>query len=187
MTIVGYGRVSTTDQHPEAQQDALAAAGCDKTFIDEGVSGKLASRPRWDACREYLRTGDILVITKLDRLGRSTKNLIEISSWLSDNGIALKVIDQDIDTTTPAGKLFFTILAAIAEFEHDLIVQRTKDGLAAARARGRRGGGQPKLKRSQVKRARELYDANVMTVAEIGQQFGVSRQTIYRALAEKSS
>jgi DNA invertase Pin-like site-specific DNA recombinase len=185
MTIVGYGRVSTTDQHPEAQHDALTKAGCDKLFIDEGASGKLASRPRWDACREYLRPGDQLTITKLDRLGRSIQNLLEISAWLREQGIELKVIDQAIDTMTIEGRLFFAILAAIAEFEHELIVQRTKDGLAAARARGRKGGGVPKLNDKQKARARELYDSQTMTVAEIGKTLGVSRQTIYRTLEEK--
>jgi DNA invertase Pin-like site-specific DNA recombinase len=188
MTTVGYGRVSTLDQHPEAQHDALTAASCDKLFIDEGVSGKLASRPRWDACREYLRPGDMLVITKLDRLGRSVQNLTEISGWLEGHGVALKILDQAIDTTTIEGQLFFTILAGIAQFEHALIVQRTKDGLAAARARGRVGGGKPKLNPAQRKRAQELYDLKgpdgkrAHTVAEIGTMLKVSRQTIYRSL-----
>lgn len=193
MTVVGYGRVSTTDQHPEAQHDALTAAECEKIFIDDGVSGTLASRPRWDACREYLRPGDTLVITKLDRLGRSVKNLIEISGWLGEAKVELKVIDQAIDTTTIEGRLFFAILAAIAEFEHELIVQRTKDGLAAARARGRKGGSKPKLSPAQRKRAQELYDLKgadgkrAHTVAEIGSMLGVSRQTIYRALQDGAS
>lgn len=185
MTTVGYGRVSTADQHPEAQHDALTAAGCDKIFIDKGASGKLASRPRWDACREYLRPGDMLVITRLDRLGRSVKNLLDITEWLSEQGIGLRATEQSIDTSTAEGRLFFTIVAAFAAFEHELIVERTKEGLAAARARGRMGGGVRKLTPAQAKRARELYDAKTMTVKEIGLQFGVSRQTIYRALGQK--
>ena len=188
MTIVGYGRVSTTDQHPEAQHDALTAAGCERIYIDEGVSGKLASRPELDLCRDYLRKGDILVITKLDRLGRSIKNLIEIVDWLKGLGAHLKVIDQQIDTTNAHGEFFFHIMAAFAQLEHAMIVERTKDGLAAARARGRVGGSQPKLTASQRKRARELYEMKgpdgkrAHTVAEIGAILGVSRQTIYRAL-----
>lgn len=185
MTISGYGRVSTRDQHPESQHDRLTEAGCDEghLYIDK-ASGKLASRPEWDRCRDYLREGDTLVITKLDRLGRSVKNLTEIAEWLNDHKVGLRVLDQGIDTTTPAGLMFFHILAAIAQFEHSLIVERTKDGLAAARARGRNGGSEPKLKPQQKRRVRELYDAQNMTVTEIGQTFGVSRQTIYRALEE---
>ena len=184
MTTAGYGRVSTRDQHPEAQHDALIEAGCDPghIYIDEGVSGKLAKRPRLDACRDFLRTGDVLVITKLDRLGRSVKNLIEIVDWLKENEIGLRATDQPIDTTTPGGVLFFQMMAAFAEFEHAMIVERTKDGLEAARRRGRNGGSKPKLSPDQAKRARELYDARQMTVAEIGTLFGVSRQTIYRTL-----
>lgn len=190
MTIVGYGRVSTTDQHPEAQHDALTKAGCEKLFIDEGVSGKLASRPRWDACREYLRPGDQLVVTKLDRLGRSVKNLIEIVEWLRQHKAGLTVIDQKIDTTTAHGEFFFHIMAAFAQFEHAMIVERTHDGLAAARARGRVGGSKPKLGDRQRARARELYDMTgpdgkrAHTVAEIGTILGVSRQTIYRTLRQ---
>jgi DNA invertase Pin-like site-specific DNA recombinase len=130
----------------------------------------------------------MLVITKLDRLGRSVQNLTEISGWLEKRGVALKILDQAIDTTTIEGQLFFTILAGIAQFEHALIVQRTKDGLAAARARGRVGGGKPKLNAAQRKRAQELYDLKAPdgkrahTVAEIGTMLNVSRQTIYRSL-----
>ena len=192
MTIVGYGRVSTTDQHPEAQRDALAKAGCEKVYIDDGVSGKLASRPQWDLCRDYMRNGDMLVVTKLDRLGRSLKNLIETLEWLNGLGAHLKVIDQGFDTSTPAGELFFHMVGAFAQFEHAMIVERTNDGLAAARARGRFGGSKPKLSPAQRKRARELYDMKgpdgkrLHTVAEIGTMLGVSRPTIYRTLGRAS-
>lgn len=184
MTTVGYGRVSTRDQTPDAQHDSLRAAGCEEQhiYLDIGVSGRLASRPEWDRCRHYLRDGDVLVVSKLDRLGRSVKNLIAIIESLEADGVQLRVLDQGVDTTTPAGKLFFHMVAAFSEFEHAMIVERTMDGLAAARARGRKGGGVPKMNARQIARARELYDAKVMTVAEIGKQFSVSRQTIYRAL-----
>jgi DNA invertase Pin-like site-specific DNA recombinase len=189
MTIAGYARVSTNDQNLDLQADRLAAAGCDPehVYLDH-ASGKLAHRPEWDRCRNYLRAGDTLVITKLDRIGRSVKNLIEIIEWLETGGIGLRVIDQGIDTTTPAGKLFFHLVAAFAEFEHAMIVERTKEGLAAARARGRMGGSRPKLTARQAARARELYDSlgadgkRLHTVTEIGNVFSVSRQTIYRAL-----
>lgn len=136
---VGYGRVSTTDQNPDAQADALSKARVDVVFIDR-FTGTKASRPEWDRAKEHLRTGDILVITRLDRLGRSTKDLLEIADWLRDQNVDLVVTEQPIDTTTAEGRMFFAIMAAVAEFEHELIVARTHDGLAAARARGRKGG-----------------------------------------------
>lgn len=186
---IGYGRVSTRDQHPEAQHDALAAAGCDEIFI-ETASGKLAKRPQLEnALLSANRTGDQLVITKLDRLGRSLEHLIELSKHLQERGVDLVVLDQGIDTSTAVGRLFFQIIGAIAEFEHALMSERTMDGLAAARARGRTGGQRPKLGPRQVKLAREMYDElgedgkRTHTVAQIAAEFGVSRPTIYRHLA----
>jgi DNA invertase Pin-like site-specific DNA recombinase len=185
---VGYGRVSTRDQHPEAQHDALTAAGCDEIFIDK-ASGKLASRPQLDkALLSANRAGDQLVITKLDRLGRSLENLIELSKTLDARGVDLVVLDQGIDTSTPVGRMFFHVLGAVAEFEHALISERTLDGLAAARARGRRGGPKPKLGARQVQLAQAMYDETGPdgkrrhTVAEIAAEFGVTRPTIYRHL-----
>jgi DNA invertase Pin-like site-specific DNA recombinase len=142
---IGYGRVSTRDQHPEAQHDAFAAAGCEQMFIDK-ASGKLARRPELDkALLSANRSGDQLVITKLDRLGRSLEHLIELSKLLQTRGVDLVVVDQGIDTSTAVGRMFFQVLGAIAEFEHALMSERTLDGLAAARARGRTGGQKPKL------------------------------------------
>ena len=141
---IGYGRVSTRDQNPEAQHDALQAAGCDEIFIDT-ASGKLARRPELDrALLSANRSGDQLVVTKLDRLGRSLEHLIELAKLLQDRGVDLVVLDQGIDTSTAVGRLFFQIIGAIAEFEHALMSERTMDGLAAARARGRTGGQKPK-------------------------------------------
>ena len=155
---IGYGRVSTRDQHPEAQHDAIDAAGCDQIFIDK-ASGKLARRPELDkALLSANRSGDQLVITKLDRLGRSLEHLIELSKLLQARGVDLVVLDQGIDTSTAVGRMFFQILGAIAEFEHALMSERTMDGLAAARARGRTGGQKPKLGPRQVKLARQMYD-----------------------------
>ncbi len=186
---IGYGRVSTRDQHPEGQHDALRGAECDEIFIDT-ASGKLARRLELDkALLSANRTGDQLVITKLDRLGRSLDHLIELSKLLSSRGVDLVVLDQGIDTSTAVGRLFFQIIGAIAEFEHALMSERTMDGLAAARARGRTGGQKPKLGRRQVKLAREMYDEmgedgkRKHTVAQIAGEFGVSRPTIYRHLA----
>ncbi|HEY5358660.1 MAG TPA: recombinase family protein [Streptosporangiaceae bacterium] len=186
---IGYGRVSTRDQHPEAQRDALRAAGCDEVFIDR-ASGKLARRPELDrALLSANRAGDQLVITKLDRLGRSLEHLIELSRFLRAREVDLVVLDQGIDTSTAVGRMFFQILGSIAEFEHALMSERTMDGLAAARARGRTGGQKPKLGTRQVRLAREMYEETGedgkrrYTVAEIAAEFGVTRPTIYRHLA----
>ena len=183
---IGYGRVSTRDQHPEAQHDALSAAGCDQVFLDT-ASGKLARRPELDkALLSANRAGDQLVVTKLDRLGRSLENLIDLSNTLQERGVDLVVLDQGIDTSTATGRMFFQILGSIAEFEHALMSERTMDGLAAARARGRTGGQKPKLTPRQVKIAREMYEETgtdgkrVRTVAAIAAEFGVTRPTIYR-------
>ncbi|MDQ2760155.1 MAG: recombinase family protein [Actinomycetota bacterium] len=190
---IGYGRVSTRDQHPEAQHDALTAAGCDETFIDE-ASGKLAQRAQLDkALAAANRSGDQLVITKLDRLGRSLEHLIELSKRFETRGVDLVVLDQGIDTSTAVGTMFFHILGAIAEFEHALMSERTIDGLAAARARGRTGGQKPKLGARQVRHAREMYDETDQdgkrkhTVEQIAAEFGVTRPTIYRHLAKTTN
>jgi DNA invertase Pin-like site-specific DNA recombinase len=188
MTRIGYARVSTTDQNLAAQTDKLTAAGCERIFADQGVSGKLASRPEWDACLGYLRAGDALVITKLDRAGRSVRHLVEMANKLADMKVDLVVTDQGIDTTTPAGKLTFHILAAISEFERDLIADRTKDGLAAARARGRKGGRRPVLTDTQRAEALRLYNQvgpdgkRAWTVADIAARLKCSRPTVYAAV-----
>nr|WP_307114096.1 recombinase family protein [Sinomonas atrocyanea] len=188
---VGYGRVSTRDQHVDAQRDALAAVGCEQVFVDS-VSGKLASRPGLEkALLSANRAGDQLVVTKLDRLGRSLENLIELSKQLQAKGVDLVVLDQGIDTSTAVGKMFFHILGAIAEFEHALMSERTRDGLAAARARGRTGGQKPKLGPRQVRLARQMYEETgpdgkrAHTVAQIAAEFGVTRPTIYRHLSKQ--
>lgn len=186
---IGYGRVSTRDQHPEAQHDALEAAGCDHVFLDK-ASGKLARRPQLDnALRAANRASDQLVITKLDRLGRSLANLIELSGQLQARGVDLVVLDQGIDTSTAAGRMFFQMLGSIAEFEGALASERTLDGLAAARRRGRIGGRKPKLGPQQVQLARRMYDEtdpatgkNSYTIAQIAAEFGVTRPTLYRYL-----
>lgn len=184
---IGYGRVSTRDQNPNAQADALAGAGCDPVLIDK-ASGTLASRPELDKALLMARGGDQLVVTKLDRLGRSLEHLIQLSRQLQDRGIDLVVLDQGIDTSTAVGRLFFSIIGAIAEFEHALMSERTRDGLAAARARGRTGGQKPKLRPRQIQLARQMYDEigddgkRRYTVQDIADEFGVSRPTIYRHL-----
>ncbi|WP_060926042.1 recombinase family protein [Microbacterium hydrocarbonoxydans] len=183
---IGYGRVSTTDQHPESQHDALVTAGCDLVFIEK-YTGTKASRPVWDRVRGtddapgILRKGDTLVITRLDRLGRSAKDLLQVASNLEERGVDLVATEQSIDTTTPEGKLFFTMVAAFAEFEHSMIRARTMDGLAAARARGRKGGRKAILTPRQAERIRKAYEDG-STITELAGDFKVSRPTIYRAL-----
>lgn len=175
--------MSTRDQHAEGQEDVLAAASCEKVFV-EHASGVLARRPVLDDALGYLREGDTLVVTKLDRLGRSVRNLKQVADDLQTRGVGLKALSQGIDTTTPGGRLFFHMLAAIAEFEHDLIVERTMDGLAAARARGRKGGPKFKMTPTKIAQARLMYDSKQHSVQEIADTFGVSRPTIYRHLTQ---
>jgi len=182
VALVGYARVSTAEQHLDGQTDVLAAAGCEKVFV-EHASGVLARRPALEKTLEYVRSGDTLVVVKLDRLGRSVKNLKEVADRLQGAGVGLRALSQGIDTTTAGGRLFFHMLAAIAEFEHDLVVERTRDGLAAARARGRTGGGRFKMTPTKARHARSMYDEKSYTVAQIAETFGVSRGTIYRHLA----
>ncbi|MDQ3879598.1 MAG: recombinase family protein [Chloroflexota bacterium] len=184
---IGYGRVSTRDQNPDGQRDALQAASCDEVFVDK-ASGKLASRPKLDEALRISRSGDQLVVTKLDRLGRSLEHLMALSTQLQARRVDLVVLDQGIDTSTAVGRMFFQILGAIAEFEHALMSERTRDGLDAARARGRTGGQKPKLTARQAKIAQAMYDElgpdghRAHTVQQIADEFGVTRPTIYRHL-----
>lgn len=187
MAKVGYARVSKADQHPEVQRDRLEAAGCEKVFADHGVSGRLASRPAWDECLSYLRRGDVLVVVRLDRIGRSVRNLIDVVTELGERGVDLMALDQAIDTTSPAGRLTFHIMSAIAEFERDLIRERTMDGLAAARARGRKGGRKAVLSARQEKVIAQMYASREHTIAEIAGTFGVGASTVYRSLRRSSA
>jgi DNA invertase Pin-like site-specific DNA recombinase len=184
MARIGYARVSTRDQHPQAQRERLLAAGCERVFTDV-ASGKLASRPEWDKCLEFLRDGDVLVATKLDRIGRSVRNLIEVSFALRDKGVGLVCLDQEIDTTTAMGRMFFTILAAFAEFERELIVERTKAGMAAARARGRSGGRPFKMTPAKLRLAMAAMGQPETKIGALCAELGVTRQTLYRHVDPK--
>ena len=179
--LLGYARVSTTDQDATLQVDALTAAGCYRVFVDT-ISGSLDQRPELTKLLDQLRPGDTLVVWRLDRLGRSIRHLIDQLTALQNKGIGFKSLQGTIDTTSPGGRLVFHVFAALAEFERDLIKERTNAGLAAARARGRTGGRPPRLSPQQATAARRMYEQQDMTVEQIGQVLGVSRTTIYRTL-----
>lgn len=184
MAKIGYARVSTRGQNDDSQVDDLNAYGCDRIFID-AASGKLAARPQLDAALGYMREGDVLVITRLSRAMRSLKHLLGLAEELRSRNIGLVVLKQSIDTTTPTGRLVFHILGAIDEFQRELIVEGTNEGLAAARARGRTGGRKPKLTEAQAATVRRMYAAKgpdgmrLHTVAEIAEAVGVHRTTLY--------
>jgi DNA invertase Pin-like site-specific DNA recombinase len=180
-TLIGYARVSTDDQNAALQQDALKAAGCIKIFTDK-ASGSLANRPQLDRMLDQLRAGDVIVVWRLDRLGRSLKNLISLVEDLAEKGVGFRSLTENIDTTTNGGKLVFHIFGALAEFERTLLRERTMAGLAAARARGRVGGRPTTMTPDKIKVARQLYDAREHTVEAIAKTLGVSRKTIYRHL-----
>lgn len=186
MGLIGYARVSTQDQNLDAQLDALDRAGCDRVFTEK-ISGKLESRPELDKALDYLRPNDVLVVTKLDRLSRSLRHLLNLSAQLAEMGVGLRVLDQGIDTTTPGGRLYFSIVGAIAEFERDLLSQRTREGLAAARARGRKGGRPPALSPDKVAVAREMIDRGDRTMAQIAHVLGCSRATLYRVFGSDTT
>jgi DNA invertase Pin-like site-specific DNA recombinase len=186
MNLVGYSRVSTADQTAELQEDALAAAGCQRIFT-ETASGVTTERPELSGALAYLRNGDVLVVWRLDRLGRSLKHLVQVVGELQERGVGFRSLHENIDTTTPTGRLTFHLFAALAEFERDLIRERTLAGLTAARARGRLGGRKPSLTPRKIQVARRMYEAGDSTVAEIAQVLGVSRATIYRHLGSDRS
>lgn len=177
--LIGYARVSTEEQNPELQTDALTAAGCTKIFVDK-ASGSLAERPQLTACIDYLRSGDTLAVWKLDRLGRSTQHLLDTVRSLGEQGIGFRSLQEALDTKTAGGQLIFTIFAAFAQFERDLIRERTNAGLAAARARGRKGGRRPVMTPQKLAVAKQMYESKQHTLEEIAKTVGVSRATLYR-------
>ncbi|MDQ2743480.1 MAG: recombinase family protein [Chloroflexota bacterium] len=180
---IGYARVSTDDQDLSLQLDALQAAGCGNIFRDT-ASGAKVERPGLSQAFDHLRLGDTLVVWRLDRLGRSLSQLITLMTQLDDRGVGFRSLTEQIDTATPGGKLIFHLFGALAEFERNLIRERTMAGLAAARARGRRGG-RPKLLETdrKVQMARQLHRDHSTSIADICQTLGISRATLYRYLA----
>jgi DNA invertase Pin-like site-specific DNA recombinase len=181
MALVGYTRVSTLDQESALQRDALAAAGCAKIFEDR-ASGARTDRPGLAQALGFLREGDVLAVWKLDRLGRSLAHLVETVGALADRGVGFRSLTEAIDTTTPGGRLVFHLFAALGQFERDLIRERTRAGLAAAAARGRKGGRKPVVTEDRLRRARLLI-AQGLTVREAAARLRVGKTALYEALA----
>lgn len=180
---IGYARVSTHEQNLDLQLDALKRAGCERVFQDF-ISGAKAERPGWEQAKAALRDGDTLVVWRLDRLGRSLRHLIETVTDLSERGVGFQSLTESLDTTTNGGRLVFHIFGALAEFERELIRERTLAGLASARARGRKGGRPKKLTAKAVAKARLLLSDPQASATEVAKDLGVSRATLYRALKE---
>lgn len=186
----GYARVSTLEQNLDLQIDALKEAGCEKIITDE-ISGSVAERPGLSKLREQLRRGDTLVVWRLDRLGRSLKHLLKLVSELERLGVGFQSLQENIDTSSPTGKLIFHIFGALSEFERNLTRERTKAGLEAARARGRQGGRPNKLSQEKIQTAKELYaqreneKSKKWSIDEICDMVKVSRPTLYKYLREE--
>lgn len=177
--IIGYARVSTEEQNLERQIDALTEFGCERV-LTEKVSGTVYDRPVLQTILEMVGKDDIIVVSELTRLSRSTKDLFNLVDRIGKSGASIKSLKEPwIDTTTPAGQLMFTLIAGVAQFERDIIRLRTKEGIKSARARGRMGG-RPKLESSRIKEALVLYESKVFSLAEIKRRTGVSHTTIYR-------
>lgn len=182
--LIGYARISTTTQNLDLQIDALTKAGCEKIYQDQ-ISGSIINRPALDTLLKEIRKNDVLVIWKLDRLGRSFKDLINLVNSLLEKGIGLKSLNDPIDTTTAQGRLIFNIFGSLAEFERELIRERTLAGLEAARARGNKGGrpiGLSKIAQGKAHSAELLYKEGKLSVSEICSQLGISRATFYKYL-----
>ena len=177
--IIGYARVSTDDQNLDAQTDALTAAGAARIFSDK-ISGSMRKRPELDKLLDQLRPGDVIVVAKYDRLARSLRDLLDIVEAIKDRGAGFRSLAEDIDTTTPAGRLVFHVFASIAQFERERISERTREGLQAAKARGRVGGRPPALTTAQKAEARRMRDDEQRSISEIARLFKVSERTVRR-------
>jgi DNA invertase Pin-like site-specific DNA recombinase len=179
--LLGYARISTDQQDHALQLDALRAAGCDKVFVETG-SGTRTDRPKLAKALEHVRQDDVLVVWRLDRLARSLRHLIDIADDLNRRGVALKSITENIDTTTPSGRFMFNILGALSSMEREIIVERTRAGLIAAAARGRRGGRPAALDESKIRAAKAMLASGSMSAIEVAQQLGCAPSTLYRHL-----
>lgn len=176
--LIGYARVSTQDQNLDLQSEALTKAGCEKIFTDK-ISGSRAERPGLTKVLEMLREGDTLVVWKLDRLGRSVKNLVDLVGELHQQGIQFKSLTDAIDTGTPSGRFFFHVMASLAEMERELTVERTRAGLEVARQLGRKGGRRRQMTESKIESAKKLL-ANGVPPRDVATNLGVSVPTLYR-------
>jgi DNA invertase Pin-like site-specific DNA recombinase len=183
MAIIGYARVSTTDQTPQLQLDALQEAGATRIYTDYGVSGATACRPHLDACLDHLRDGDVLTVWKLDRLGRNTQHVLAVVEDLTSRGIGFRSLTEGLHTEGPMGKAMLTIMAAFAQLERDTMIERTRAGLAAAAANGRKGGRPRKVDDADAAKARQLREKGI-TATDIAKMLGVSRATVYRYLSD---
>ena len=181
--IIGYARVSTSEQNLDRQMDNLKEQGCERIF-QEKITGTKANRPILQQMLDTLRTGDTLIVDSFSRLSRSTKDLLEVVEELTHKGVNLISLKEKLDTTTATGKLMLTMLSALSQFERDIIAERTKDGLKAARARGRMGG-RPKVNEAAIRKALKLYDADKLSIKEISEATGISTSTINRRVAER--
>ena len=179
--LLGYARVSTDGQDHALQLDALRGAGCDKVFV-ETASGTRTDRLELAKLMEVAREGDTVVCWRLDRIGRSLRHLIETAERLQQRGIAFRSLTENIDTSTPSGRFLFNILGALSQMEREIIVERTRAGLIAAAARGRRGGRPPALDEAQVRAARAMLESGNMSASEVAQQLGCAPSTLYRHL-----
>ncbi|MBP9682841.1 MAG: recombinase family protein [Bacteriovorax sp.] len=179
--LIGYARISTADQNLNLQEDALKSAGCDRVFSDT-ASGATVERVGLKAALEFLREGDVLVVWRLDRLGRSLQNLLETVATLDTRKIGFKSLSESLDTTSSGGKFFFQVFGALSEFERNLIRERTHAGLKAARARGRLGGRPKALDTQKAELAQRLYNERVHTVKEIASMVGISKPGLYHYL-----
>ncbi|MBU2880175.1 recombinase family protein [Aliiglaciecola lipolytica] len=178
---IGYARVSTDEQSDSSQLDALLEAGCERVYQEIG-SGKSRLRPELERMIDSLRAGDVVVVQRLDRLGRSLKDLIELLDGFKKQDVQFISLNENIDTTTAVGELAFHMIGSIAQFERRLISERTKAGLAAARARGRKGGRKAKLNVTDIRKAQAMLLAPDVTKTEVAEHFGVSRPTLNKAL-----
>ncbi|MCA3470370.1 MAG: recombinase family protein [Rhodobacter sp.] len=178
--LIGYARISTDDQNLDAQLDALNVAGAGRIFADR-ISGSKRQRPELDRMLDQLRDGDVVMVTKYDRLARSLRDLLDLVQSIRDRGAGFRSLAEDIDTTTPAGRLVFHVFASIAQFERERISERTREGLDAARRRGRVGGRPPALSGAQRVEVRRMRDEELRPLPEIAQIFRVSVKTIRRA------
>jgi len=183
VAVIGYARVSTTDQDPQLQLNALCEAGAARVFTDHGVSGSTINRPQLDACLDFLRPGDVLTVWKLDRLGRNTRHVLAVVDDLRAKKVGFRSLTEGLSTDGPMGAAMLTIMAAFAQLERDTMIERTRAGLAAAAANGRRGGRPRKVGDADVTKARGLRDKGVAT-PDIAKMLGVSRATAYRYIAE---